>query len=507
MNDDNLTRREMLALMLAGGTELCAGKLWAASCGAPPEAKKQHWKAAESFPPLPLPVTPLRRSEKKRPPAPPLLIGKLQYGKTLTGTDANGQRYSYRDWTTDPNDANALMNQANATLGINYRAQEADFASFSFEPQEMPILYLTGHEGFAFTDAERSRLRSFIEDGGFLLGDACCGAPEYRLAFLDEAKKLFPARRCRRLPPDHPVYTAYHTLEAIHYEEAGKGAFTAPPALEGISIGCREAVLVSQYDLSCGWDGHRHDSGKRVWPAADAMRIGVNLIAYTLATYRLGLYLATRNVYNDANASGGLVIGQIVHDGDWNPNPSGLANLCKHSLTRSSLAVKFAKKDLSLKSGDLQACPVLYMTGHDDFTLTDDEAANLRAYLARGGALLADACCGRQDFDRAFRREIAKVLPDQPLKPLPPDHPMFRMIVDSSAVTAAPALTAKRRDKPLTAPDFWGVAGAGGTLSVVYTPWGLGCGWEDEQCPYCLGYSRESARDLGMNVLAYFMTH
>ena len=36
----------------------------AASCGPPPRAKPQRRTGGESFPPLPLPVTPLRRTEK-----------------------------------------------------------------------------------------------------------------------------------------------------------------------------------------------------------------------------------------------------------------------------------------------------------------------------------------------------------------------------------------------------------------------------------------------------------
>ena len=36
----------------------------------------------------------------------------------------------------------------------------------------------------------------------------------------------------------------------------------------------------------------------------------------------------------------------------------------------------------------------------------------MQRYLTAGGMLLADACCGRMAFDRAFRREIRKALPD-----------------------------------------------------------------------------------------------
>ena len=45
----------------------------------PPRAKPHRRSAGESLPPLPLPATPLRRSERKRQPAPPALIGMITF--------------------------------------------------------------------------------------------------------------------------------------------------------------------------------------------------------------------------------------------------------------------------------------------------------------------------------------------------------------------------------------------------------------------------------------------
>ena len=50
--------------------------------GPPPRKNPQRQTSAEGFPPLPLPVTPLRRSEPKAEPAPPLMMAKLEYGTT-----------------------------------------------------------------------------------------------------------------------------------------------------------------------------------------------------------------------------------------------------------------------------------------------------------------------------------------------------------------------------------------------------------------------------------------
>ena len=64
-------------------------------CGPAPKAERHRIKAGEGFPPLPLPVTPLRRTEKKRPPAPPVLMGKINYGEPMIGVRSDGSSYKY----------------------------------------------------------------------------------------------------------------------------------------------------------------------------------------------------------------------------------------------------------------------------------------------------------------------------------------------------------------------------------------------------------------------------
>jgi len=114
-------------------------------------------KAGEGFPPggpLPGPVTPVRRTEKKREPAKPALVGKIQYGKEKWVTTEDGRRFSYLDWRSDTTDIYLLLNFANNKLGLNYRYVETTLAAFSWNPAELPVLYFTGHDDFAFTDDE-----------------------------------------------------------------------------------------------------------------------------------------------------------------------------------------------------------------------------------------------------------------------------------------------------------------------------------------------------------------
>jgi len=70
-----------LALLLGGAVFSRAGENeWFVPLGPPPEAAKRRISGGESFPPLPLPATPLRRTERKREPSPPKLAAKIVWG-------------------------------------------------------------------------------------------------------------------------------------------------------------------------------------------------------------------------------------------------------------------------------------------------------------------------------------------------------------------------------------------------------------------------------------------
>ena len=100
-------------------------------------------------------------------------------------------------------------------------------------------------------------------------------------------------------------------------------------------------------------------------------------------------------------------------------------NLLKFAKDNSTLGVKFKREDVQLKDPKAAGYPLLYMTGHREFHWSDEEVGRLQRYLKAGGLLLADACCGRMAFDMAFRREMAKVFPNQKLEKIPADHPIY----------------------------------------------------------------------------------
>ena len=518
-SEKNVSRRKFMkvagltvaGLALPGGMRLFRGGMLVyadgpKSCGPPPPARPQRIKGGESFPPLPLPATPIRRTERKREPAPPTLMGKVVHGKMEWATDDRGNRYQYRDWTTDPADVQNLLNWTNAKLGIRYRPVDVNLSDFSYSPTEIPILYFTGHEGFTLTAKERAGIRQFVHDGGFILADACCGMKAFADAFEREIDIILPERRRFRIPEDHPLMDAFYKVGNVEYQVAGKGTFRDRVDIEGMNIGCRTAVFFTRHDMSCGWDHHTHPHGDRVMPSF-ALELGANMVTYALATYQLGRFLSTEKVYyqSDRKTRDEFVFGQIQHDGDWDPDPSAVMNLLKYVGRYSTMDVQFKRSNVDLRrKQEVFAHSFLYMTGHHDFKLADEETVNARKFLESGGVLLADACCGRASFDTALRRELARVLPGKPLVPLARDHQLYKSLEKIEGVEYTDLV---KQSKPgFNTPALEGVS-LNGILAVVYSKYDLGCGWEEIEHPYARGVASADALRLGMNTIVYAMTH
>jgi len=483
--------------LIWSATGLAAGKGGQRGlCGPPPPAKVQRQAAAEGKEQgsavSKLPCAPTRRTEKKSPPAPPALVAKLSFGDN-------------QDWQTDRNDIYNIMKTMHRQFGVKFRPIVVSFSNFSFSPGDCPTLYMTGHNSFTLTGKQRQRVRSFVEQGGTLIVDNCCGSESFGNAAKRELRRMFPDRRFKVLPQDHPVFSCFHKLSRVRYSGNVTDQPNGAPYLEGVDFGCRTAMFYSKYDLSCGWDNHTHPHGKRVLPA-DAVKMGVNIFTYALANYRQAPPLSEAKAYVNADKEprGKVTFAQVKYRGDWNRHAAATDNLLASLGKSFSADVKFQRVDVELTDPQIFSLPLLYIAGHDDFSLTDEEVESLRKYLKQGGFLLAESCCGRQAFDAAFRREIAKVLPDQKLQSLPSDHPAISMCYPVMTVGECGRLN---QVLPHASPPQLEGVDMDGATAVVYSKYSLGCGWAEGNCAYCLGYGRDTALKLGVNLIACALSH
>lgn len=501
--------RPFLAAAVLGALALPAGAQdWQnPKANRPPEARPTRMSAAEGMPPLPLPATPLRRSEKKREPSPPGLVGMLTFDAARYEV-VDGQRVARPAFPTTQIDIERLMNFANSRLGIRYRFVQTRFADFSWDPQELPLLYVTGWTPMPELDeATLERLRRYIYDGGTLVVHAQCGRPEFVDSARVQLARLFPDRPLAPVDTDSPLFHSFYEIEAMRVRQDAKPFRSMKPYLEVVYVGCRPGVILSPIDLNVGWDVVNNPiEGGILYHQDDATQLGVNIITCVLANLEYARAFGTEKVYHQQGepTRDQLVIAQVVHGGDWDPTPHALPNLMKYVQTGTVLDVQFKREVIRLDSSEVFRHPVLYVTGLRDFALSDAEVQNLRAYLQAGGLLIADAAAGSRAFDAAFRRELARVVGEGQLTPIPPDHPLFTMPLAIGAVRYTPLVQVS--GSAAGAPALEGVT-IDGRLGVIYSPLSLSNGWEQLPFAYNRGYADEDAIRLGVNILAYGMLH
>ena len=152
---------------------------------------------------------------------------------------------------------------------------------------------------------------------------------------------------------------------------------------------------------------------------------------------------------------------------------------------------------VKLASESIYEFPLLIMTGEGDFQLTDAERESLRHYVRRGGFLLASAGCSSTEWDHAFRREMATVFPQHPLKAIDMGHPLFHTVYDIHELRLSHGGT----PRPLEAVSI------GGRLGVVYSQDGLNDTQHSSGCCCCGGNEIINAIDINVNILAYALTY
>ena len=191
-----------------------------------------------------------------------------------------------------------------------------------------------------------------------------------------------------------------------------------------------------------------------------------------------------------------LSIGRLQYEGggDWYANPSSLPNLLSEIKKRTSLPVRDREQVVALTSPGLWDVPFLHMTGHGNVLFSDEEVAILRKYLENGGFLHADDNYG---MDESFRREIARVFPDNPLVEVPLGHPVYRIFYHM------PQGIPKIHEHDGEPAQGFGIF-LGDRLAVFYSyQTDLGDGWEDAEVHDDPAETRELAIQMGVNLFLY----
>jgi hypothetical protein len=497
----------ILMLAFAGQPSFAASENdWFVPLGKPPEAPPKRISGGEGMAPLPLPATPLRRTERKRDPTPPSLFGKVVWGEQGSFTYDGGQATKISDWNLCPADLQHLFQKVRSNLGLQYGFDEVSLASFPGDPDKMPVLFFSGTRSLKLDPAAIAKLRAYVLKGGMLCFDSLAGSPY----FYDSAKALmqqaFPELTLRVIPADHPLYHMVKDVNEAHYSA---NVDSTKPYLEGLYVGSRIGVLISKYGLGCGWDDHQVPLIPQAayYDNATADAIGMNLVAYVIGYNRVGLDESRPELFaavDEKIPTDEFVFAQIQHEGAFNVHPNSATALLEKLRSATSLRVNLKREVVDPSKDDLSKLSFLYLTGMDDFHLSDNAVTALRGFLQHNGTLLINNGLGLATFDTAARRELARVLPGSKLETIPLSHSIFSDVVPITTADYTPAVA--MRYGPSTTPKLEGIT-LNGDIRVIYSPIDLEAGWEPTEYPMALAYKSDTATPLGMNILMYAATH
>lgn len=181
------------------------------------------------------------------------------------------------DWYNDPSSEVNLLTFVHRVTGIDTdpRYQFVDIADDGLFSH--PFLFMTGHGNITFSEAEARRLRTYMENGGFLYADDDYGMNK---PFRREIKKVFPGEDLIEIPFSYGLYHCQFEFPSgvpKTHEHDGK----APQGF-GIFLHGR-LVLYYTYESnpSDGWadpEVHGDPEEKR----QEALRFGTNLVVWVL---------------------------------------------------------------------------------------------------------------------------------------------------------------------------------------------------------------------------------
>ena len=396
------------------------------------------------------------------------------------------------DWDNDRDDINNLTALVSRDWNhlLTWQVVNAEAARVD-DLLQAPIVFFNGHDEPEFSDEAKKKLRDFVDQGGFIFADACCGRAEFDRGFRALMKDVFPEPQYELHPlaEDHPVWRTKHRLTPdIH-------------PLWGIDYGCRTVVIYSPEDLSCFWNQMESAGGNAA--VVKATRVGQNVVDYATGREMPADKLATREVVRDKlepPKRGALQIAKLRHAGDWNVAPMAVPHLTSALRDRAGLDVVINHREILPDDPNLVNFPLLYIHGRAALTLSADDQKALRRHLEPGGGtIFADAACGSTTFDAAFRKLVAEMLPDHPLVAIPRDDPIYTKQVGYDLSDVKFTKSAGGREG---FPDLEGVS-INGHWAVIYSKYDIGCALERPQGIDCPGYVHESAVRIAANIVLY----
>ena len=184
----------------------------------------------------------------------------------------------------------------------------------------------------------------------------------------------------------------------------------------------------------------------------------------------------------------------------WNATPNDVNNILKNLKDLADVNYTMDVRSLDQVSADPEKNPVLFRTGHYNFSYTPEERQKLREFMLGGGMVIYDVGLGSAPFYRSVMREMKLIFPEQPAQRLTADHPIFHSYYDVDRVQYASGVAQAgfKGNEP-----WFDAVEINCRVVALISRWGLAVGWQDTVQDSYQAYMPQSAFKLGINIFSY----
>lgn len=219
-----------------------------------------------------------------------------------------------------------------------------------------------------------------------------------------------------------------------------------------------------------------------------------------LIAFLLVLFIPCEMLSQGAKVNSAFKIARLKYagGGDWYNDPQEEVELLKFVHQNTNIDVDPVYEFVDINDEKLFTYPFIFITGHGGINLSESDAKRLKLYLESGGFLYADDDYG---MDKAFRREMKKVFPDQNLVELPFSFGLYHCHYDF------PNGVPKTHEHDGKPPQGFGMF-HNGRLVVYYTyESNPSDGWDPPDVHGDPPDKRLEALRFGTNILVWALTH
>jgi hypothetical protein len=206
----------------------------------------------------------------------------------------------------------------------------------------------------------------------------------------------------------------------------------------------------------------------------------------------------------------GLVVSDFVfatamyESGDWESAPSLPSNLIDSIARYTSLPVAPTGVNVGLGTEEIFRYPFAWLTGHLPVRFTDQERANVKRYVERGGFLVVDD--HNHDIDGIFHKTVTQEITRTlgPLKAVPKAHEIYHCFFEFKEGPPATSHELNGWGDQLVHKELFAIMQPGGRIGLLYSSKDYSSEWNFG--PDTKKFMEVDPTRFGVNLIVYALT-